>query len=254
MGKSEGKDGTISLLQSLAEEVSENIKKEESIKVSGNKLEKRDHKASKSENVKISRKSDDKHKDKSKSHSHGSTHSSSQEKDKKKDNGSSKREHSKHSSSRERDKDREHRRYRHTDVRDEVNDEEKQRIKEKARKLKEEAQAKKDKDTLNKVHGGSSSTSSLSKIPKIPKKVVKEEEKKKGSSFSDMLGTLDSKPSTWRKPLLKNKTAAMLETMTKPSTHKSSKENSLKSSPSQRKEIIKDKELQSKKDVPVSSH
>merc|ERR1712077_132587 len=119
----------------------------------------------------------------------------------------------------------------HTDVRDEVNDEEKQRIKEKARKLKEEAQAKKDKETLNKVSGGSSS-SSLSKIPKIPKKVVKEEEKKKGSSFSDMLGTLDSKPSTWRKPLLKNKTAAMLETMTKPSTHKSSKENSLKSSPS----------------------
>merc|ERR1712020_284841 len=126
--------------------------------------------------------------------------------------------------------------------------------KEKARKLKEEAQAKKDKETLNKVSGGSS-TSSLSKIPKIPKKVVKEEEKKKGSSFSDMLGTLDSKPSTWRKPLLKNKTAAMLESMTKPPTHKSSKESSLKSSPSsQKKEIIKDKELQSKKDVPVSSH
>ena len=242
--KSEGKDGTISLLQSLAEEVSENIKKEESIKVSGNKLEKRDHKASKSENVKISRKSDDKHKDKSKSHSHGSTHSSSQEKDKKKDNGSSKREHSKHSSSRERDKDREHRRYRHTDVRDEVNDEEKQRIKEKARKLKEEAQAKKDKDTLKKVSGGSS-TSSLSKIPKIPKKAVKEDDKK-ASSFSDMLGTLDSKPTTVRKPLLKNKTAAMLESMTKPtSSHKSNKETSLKSSSSSLKKVggLKEKEV-----------
>merc|ERR1712038_1297300 len=124
-----------------------------------------------------------------------------------------------------RDKDREHRRIRHTDARDEVNDEEKQRIREKARKLKEEAQAKKDKETLTKV-SGSSSTSSLSKIPKIPKKSVSEEDKKKGSSFSDMLGTLDSKPSTWRKPLLKNKTAAMLETMTKSSstTPKASKD------------------------------
>ena len=253
--RSEAKDGAVSLLQSLAEEVSANIKKDENKKVYSDKSEKKDQKIpSKVENGKSLRKSDDRIRDKSRSqHSHSSSHD---EKDKDKDR-SSKRESSssKHSTSKERDKNKEHRRYRHTDVRDEVNDEEKQRIKEKARKLKEEAQAKKDKETLNKVNGGSSSTSSLSKIPKIPKKVVKEEEKKKGSSFSDMLGTLDSKPSTWRKPLLKNKTAAMLETMTKPSTHKSSKENSLKSSPSsQRKEIIKDKELQSKKDVPVSSH
>jgi protein phosphatase 1 regulatory subunit 10 len=252
--RSEAKDGAVSLLQSLAEEVSANIKKDENKKVYSDKSEKKDQKIpSKVENGKSLRKSDDRIRDKPRSqHSHSSSHD---ERDKDKDR-SSKRESSssKHSTSKERDKNKEHRRYRHTDVRDEVNDEEKQRIKEKARKLKEEAQAKKDKETLNKVNGGSS-TSSLSKIPKIPKKVVKEEEKKKGSSFSDMLGTLDSKPSTWRKPLLKNKTAAMLETMTKPSTHKSSKENSLKSSPSsQRKEIIKDKELQSKKDVPVSSH
>ena len=254
--RSETKDGAgaVSLLQSLAEEVSANIKKDENKKVHSDKSEKKDQKIpSKVENGKSLRKSDDRIRDKSRSqHSHSSSHD---DRDKDKDRSSRRDSSSKHSTSKERDKNKEHRRYRHTDVRDEVNDEEKQRIKEKARKLKEEAQAKKDKETLNKVSGGSSSTSSLSKIPKIPKKVVKEEEKKKGSSFSDMLGTLDSKPSTWRKPLLKNKTAAMLESMTKPSTHKSSKESSLKSSPSsQKKEIIKDKELQSKKDVPVSSH
>ena len=227
----EGKDGTISLLQSLADEVSENIKKEENKKLKADKLEKRDGKTSKPDSGKVSHRGDDKNRDKSKSsHSHSNSHRSSHEKDRKKDSVSSRRD----SSSRHSSRDKEHRRIRHTDARDEVNDEEKQRIREKARKLKEEAQAKKDKETLTKVSGGSSSASSLSKIPKIPKKSVKEEDKKKGSSFSDMLGTLDSKPTTWRKPLLKNKTAAMLESMTKSSStsHKSSKENSLKSSSS----------------------
>jgi len=227
----EGKDGTISLLQSLADEVSENIKKEENKKNKIDKVEKRDEKLSKTDSHKISHRGDEKHKEKSKhSHSHSSSHRSSHDKDRRKESGSSKRDSSSRHSSR--DKDREHRRIRHTDARDEVNDEEKQRIREKARKLKEEAQAKKDKETLTKV-SGSSSASSLSKIPKIPKKSIKEEDKKTGSSFSDMLGTLDSKPSTWRKPLLKNKTAAMLESMTKSSTApKSSKDAALKSSSS----------------------
>lgn len=253
--KTESKDGAISLLQSLAEEVSENIKKDENKKSKPEKSEKRDGKSSsRSDGVK-SRKMEEKHKDKARSH-----HSTSHEKDKKKESGISKREvNNKHSSSRDRDKDKEHRRYRHTDLRDEVNDEEKQRIKEKARKLKEEVQAKKDKDTLNKVSGGSS-TSSLSKIPKIPKKAVKEEEKKKGSSFSDMLGILDSKPTTVRRPLLKNKTAAMLETMTKPSSpsQKASKESSLKSSSAsliKKDSVSKEKDSSSRRDShpPTSS-
>ena len=242
----DGKDGTISLLQSLADEVSENIKKEESKKNKLDRLEKRDGKLSKADSVKVSHRGEEKHRDKSRhshNHSNSNSHRSSHDKDRKKESGSSKRDSSsKHSS---RDRDKEHRRIRHTDARDEVNDEEKQRIREKARKLKEEAQAKKDKETLTKV-SGSSSTSSLSKIPKIPKKSVNEEDKKKGSSFSDMLGTLDSKPSTWRKPLLKNKTAAMLETMTKSSStnHKPSKDSSLKSSSSS--SIKKDSENGSK--------
>ena len=242
--RSAGKDGTISLLQSLADEVSENIKKEG--KVSVNKEDKKAVKtSSKSEVGKASRTPDDKHKDKSKGHhTHSSSHGSSHDKDKKKDTGSSKRDVSSKHSSRDRDKDREQRRYRHTDPRDEVNAQEKQRIKEMARKLKEEAQAKKDKETLNKVGGVSSSTSSLSKIPKIPKKAVKEEDKKKGSSFSDMLGHLDVKPTTVRKPLLKNKTAAMLESMTKASntSQKSNKDTAIKSSSSSVKKDSNSKE------------
>jgi hypothetical protein len=82
---------------------------------------------------------------------------------------------------------------------------------------------------------------------------VKEEDKKKGSSFSDMLGTLDSKPVTWRKTPLKNKTAAMLESMTKPSSpsQKASKDGSLKSTSvsSMKKDIIsKEKDLSSRRD------
>merc|ERR1712020_486514 len=81
--KSEGKDGAISLLQSLAEEVSENIKKDENKKKTPDKSEKRDGKSSKSDGLK-SRKGEDKHKDKSRSHH---SHSSSHDKDKKKENG-----------------------------------------------------------------------------------------------------------------------------------------------------------------------
>merc|ERR1712020_321538 len=152
--------------------------------------------------------------------------------DKDKDRSSRRDSSSKHSTSKERDKNKEHRRYRHTDVRDEVNDQEKQRIKEKARKLKEEAQAKKDKETLNKVSGSSSSASSLSKIPKIPKKAVKEEDKKTGQSFTDLMGHLDSKPTTVKKPVHKNKTAEILEAMKSAATQKSNKDSSVKSSSS----------------------
>merc|ERR1711981_352906 len=78
--KSEGKDGAISLLQSLAEEVSENIKKDEKKKSRPDKSEKKDSKSSRSDSTK-SRKPDEKHKDKSRNHH---SHSSSHEKDRKK--------------------------------------------------------------------------------------------------------------------------------------------------------------------------
>merc|ERR1712018_1029003 len=56
----EGKDGTISLLQSLADEVSENIKKEENKKNKIDKVEKRDGKLSKPDSSKVSHRGDEK--------------------------------------------------------------------------------------------------------------------------------------------------------------------------------------------------
>lgn len=113
--------------------------------------------------------------------------------------------------------DKERKRFR-PDRRDEVNAEEKQRIKEKARLLKEEAQAKKDKETLSKVTGSSSSTG-LSKIPKIPKKVLPPtDDKQKPMSFEALLGGLDTKPKNVKTPMVKNKTAALLESFSKPSS------------------------------------
>ena len=127
----------------------------------------------------------------------------------------------------ERDKDR--KKFR-VDRRDEVDPEEKKRIKELARRMKEDqAKKEKDRETLSKIGIGGVTT--LGKIPKIPKKTpsatdLKDKEKQKsgsGLSFSDMLGGLDSKPKTVRTPNIKNKTAAMLEGMTKSSPTSSSK-------------------------------
>merc|ERR1711963_407538 len=126
------------------------------------------------------------------------------------------------------DKDRSRKGFR-PDHRDEVNPEEKQRIKDMARKMKEEAQAKKEKTT----------TSSLGKIPKIPKKTPPADDSKKSKSFEEMLGGLDSKPKTVKTTsIVKNKTAALLEGMKSSSSSSSSKSSSSssKSSSSSRKD------------------
>jgi protein phosphatase 1 regulatory subunit 10 len=147
--------------------------------------------------------------------------------------------------------DKERKRFR-PDRRDEVNAEEKQRIKEKARLLKEEAQAKKDKETLSKVTGGTSSTG-LSKIPKIPKKVVPTtDDKPKPMSFEALLGGLDTKPKNVKTPMVKNKTAALLESFSKPSSgtskthHHHHHHSSKKDSHSSRHEKDSKKESSSK--------
>merc|ERR1719220_1084698 len=93
----------------------------------------------------------------------------------------------------------------------------------------DQAKKEKDRETLSKIGIGGVTT--LGKIPKIPKKTpsatdLKDKDKQKsgsGLSFSDMLGGLDSKPKTVRTPNIKNKTAAMLEGMTKSSPTSSSK-------------------------------
>ena len=199
--KSEQKNGTLSLLQSLADEVTETIRKEEKVAREQEKT---------SSKKKVISENSSKRKDKHHSSHHHKTSGSSSDKEK-----SSRKRESKES----RPVHPESKRFR-PDPRDEVNAEEKKRIKEMARRMKEEAQVKK---TLSKVT--SSSSLSGSKIPKIPKK----KDGAKGDSFSDMMAVLDSKPKTVKTSLTKNKTAALLEGMT---TNKGSSNSSVSSSSS----------------------
>ena len=201
------KNGSISLLQSLADEVSESIKKEETSKRTSSKS-----------------KDDGRHKKHSSGERRSSLSSSSEKKREREREEDRKRR-------RERDeRDSKDRKKFRVDRRDEVDPEEKKRIKELARRMKEDqAKKEKDRETLSKIGIGGVTT--LGKIPKIPKKTpsssdIKDKEKEKqksgsGLSFSDMLGGLDSKPKTVRTPLIKNKTAAMLEGMTKSPTSSS---------------------------------
>ena len=127
-----------------------------------------------------------------------------------------------------REKERERSKRFRPDYRDEVNPDEKQRIKEMARKMKEEAQAKKSEKAA-------STTSLMSRIPKIPKKTSTsslstsqkgDDKKSNGKTFEEMLGGLDSKPKTVKTPMVKNKTAALLEGMKNSSSSSSSKSSS----------------------------
>ncbi len=128
------------------------------------------------------------------------------------------------------------------DRRDEVDPAEKERIKEKARKLKEEAKKAADSKAAKKGPSVSSSLSSLSKIPKIPKKSpgsssssTTDKSSSGSKTFEDMLGGLDAaKPKNVKTSMVKNKTAALLEGMTKPSS--SSSRSSSKSSSSKDKD------------------
>jgi len=185
-------DGPITLLKSLAEEVSESLNKEKAQKdkekevVTGKR-----------------RKSDEEKKQKEKA---------LREKEKEREKEKKRKQQQLQSNHLD---ERERKRFR-PDRRDEVDPEEKQRIKEKARLLKEEAQAKKDKDTLKKI-GSTAHTSTFSRIPKIPKKPIPaspddgKSKDSKGLSFEALLGGLDQKPKTVKTPMVKNKTAALLE-------------------------------------------
>jgi hypothetical protein len=196
-------DAPINLLKSLADEVSETLNKEKALK------------EKEKETIGKRRKSDDDKKSKEKA--------SPKDKEKEKER---KRKHQHHAQAAGKQlDDRERKRFR-PDRRDEVDPEEKKRIKEKARLLME--QAKKDKETLKKI--GSPASSSFSRIPKIPKKAAPDDGKlgKEGKSlsFEAMLGGLDAKPKTVKTPLIKNKTAALLESFSK--TKSPSEQNSTK--------------------------
>jgi protein phosphatase 1 regulatory subunit 10 len=220
--------GPVSLLQSLADEVSENLKKEST---NGTVTSLRMRKVPTVQ--------------KQKSHIiDGSIKINKQNVPSKSSKSSA--EDSQHKRRRSEDTKERSKRFR-PDHRNDVNPEEKQRIKDMARKLKEEsAQAKKDRETLSKsgIGHGIKSTYSIPKMPKIPKKSSTASAlSESGQSFEDMLGGLDSKPKTVKTAMVKNKTAALLEGMTKSgsSSISSSKNSSLKpskssSSPSSKKE------------------
>lgn len=227
--------GPVFLLQSLADEVAESLKDEEekeaeisfkrkiptvmkpksniidgSIKINKKNLPS-SHPLMNKENKK--EKSKDKTKDREK------------EKEKEKEKEEKEREKRKRREAREKEEKERNKRFR-PDPRDEVNPDEKQRIKDLARKMKEDL-AKKDKK--------STTVSSLPpKLPKIPKKQPSSstEDKKSGLSFEAMLGGLDNKPKTVKTPMIKNKTAALLEGMQQKNSSSNSKSSSSSSSKS----------------------
>jgi len=211
-GIKEGENGSISLLQSLADEVSESIKEE---KQAATKpvatTPKAVQKTSQNGKMPSSKPAKD-------------SKSAVKEKSSKEVKESRKRKEDKSSKDRERDR----KRYR-GDRRDEVDPAEKQRIKEIAKRMKDEEEKKKHKETLKTVQ--SAGGASLAKIPRIPKK---SKEEKGGASFEEMLGGLDAKPKTVKTPMNKNKTASLLEGLTKSSSSLSS------SSSTKEKESSKD--------------
>ncbi len=261
-GADSGDGGPVSLLQSLAEEVSESIKKEEKTKTALTKKPQKgeDDKHSKHHHHHHSHHHHHHHStDKSRLSSSGKDKTSgSSSKDKEKDLDRKRRRERE-----EKERERERKRFR-PDRRDEVDPEEKKRIKELARKMKEDqAKKEKDKETLSKIGVGASA---LGKMPKIPKKApsssdAKEKQGGKGGvSFSDMLGGLDAKPKTVKTPMNKNKTASLLEGLTKTgssptSSSKSGKASSDSKSPSSsRHHSSKSSSSSRHKDSSSSSH
>jgi len=240
-GASDEASGPVSLLQSLADEVSESLKKETTSDPEISALKNRKvptviKPTSKiiDATIKINKKnlppSDTKKSSSKKSSSVSDEQSSKPEKRRRSSESLPK------SPSASKAAERSGKRFRPDGIRDEVNPEEKQRIKDMARKMKEEAQAKKTSA------GGITST--LGKIPRIPKKTPSTssmsspgpasnstaESDKRSKSFEEMLGGLDSKPKTVKTPMIKNKTAALLEGMQKSSSEKSSSKSSSSSS------------------------
>jgi len=92
--------------------------------------------------------------------------------------------------------------YSRTELRTSLDSTDKERIKEVAKKMKEES--------------GASASSTLGRIPKIVRP-GQDKEKKNGSSFSDMLGVLDVKKPKPKAPPIKNKNKDLLESITNPS-------------------------------------
>jgi len=97
--------------------------------------------------------------------------------------------------------------YSRTELRTSLDSLDKERIKEVAKKMKEES--------------GALASSSMGRIPKIVRPGQdKDEKKKNGSSFGDMLGVLDVKKPKPKAPPIKNKNKDLLDSITNPSPMK----------------------------------
>jgi len=108
--------------------------------------------------------------------------------------------------------------YSRSELRTSLDSTDKERIKEVAKKLKEES-------------GNINSPSSIGRIPKISKPISESDDKKKnGTSFGDMLGELDTKKSKPKAPPIKNKNKDLLESISNPSPLKSKSKLDNKSS------------------------
>jgi len=141
--------------------------------------------------------------------------------------------------------DRKSKSYSKTEIRDKLQTPEKEKIKEVAKKLKEETKT--------------SSTSLISSLGRIPKFSKPDAEKKSnGPSFGDMLGDLDTmKPKPKAAPF-KNKNKDLLDAFTDQSPNKPKSKSDSKSSSSDRhksdKDRDKDKERSRDKDRDRESH
>merc|ERR1712106_1009517 len=94
--------------------------------------------------------------------------------------------------------------YSRTELRNSLDSSDKERIKEVAKKLKEES--------------GASQSAGLGRIPKIVKPGTDKDDKKKiVSSFADMLGEIDVKKAKPKAPPIKNKNKDLLDSITNPS-------------------------------------
>lgn len=126
--------------------------------------------------------------------------------------------------------------YSKTEMRDKLESSVKEKIKETAKKMKEEVEAK----------SAPSIISSLGRIPKISK--ADSEKKNNGPSFGDMMGGLDTvKPKPKAAPI-KNKNKDLLEAFTDLSPIKPKSKSDSKSSSSDKSRSDKDKERSKDKD------
>ena len=206
-------DKPIKLLQGMANELSETLKKEVKEEVNMD--------LNKSVAKKIKELKENKEKDKSINEKNKKDKERERKRDdyRRKEKREKLREKEKLKEKEKKEKKRESKPFRETEMRNNLDSTEKQRIKELAKKMKEEAENKKGD------YKPPSLTASLPKIPKIPKK---EETKEKKPSFEELMFAIDTKTKpTVKAPPIKNKNKDLMESITNSMTSKPTQKSSL---------------------------